>query len=382
MNHLERAGTAGRFLRSPAAVRLCGISFVLAGLAGISQSLVQAWWIFRTMAVSSAGDERLYNASVALVGLHWLLLSVGLLGLHVLLAKQYRWTRRLSAVGTLLAVLSGLGFCVDAAYEFLAEPTYYPSWGVLETLFFAGYFGQPAGVVLLGVAVLWSRGLGRWRLLPLFAGFVGSPLPLMAVLWLSPSSNTLVPGQDAREILIDALLFASPTVLAGLGWISLGCVVFGVREREAASLAKEQRTTQNTNLSSARRLYREVWGAGDVAVLDELAAPDFFDRQRDSRGPEGLKRAILGLRRTFPDLEFSVEEQRAEGDTVTTHCRFSGTDRGGLLWYPPTERRADFTATYTDRFSDGGLAEHGGGADMDDLLRQLGLTHPVGNDRG
>jgi predicted ester cyclase len=47
------------------------------------------------------------------------------------------------------------------------------------------------------------------------------------------------------------------------------------------------------------------------------------------RGPEEFKQTISDLRRT-------VEEQTAEDDTVTTRCIFSGTDRGGVLWYPPT----------------------------------------------
>lgn len=219
-------------------------------------------------------------------------------------------------------------------------------------------------------------------MLPILAGLVGSPLSQMVLWWLFPSSNTLEPGQDAREIFVEALAFASPVVLAGIFWISFGFAVFGSRKREAALLVKERRATEGANLSLARRLYEEVWGAGDVATLDELVAPDFRGRRYDRPGSDGLKRAILDLRRTFPDLGFSVEKQRADGDTVTTRCRFSGTDRGGLLWYPPTDRRADFIATYTNRFSDGKLTEHDGGADMADLMRQLRLTHPVGNDRG
>jgi len=365
----EWGGAAWRFLRSPVSVRLCGLSFVLSGLAGASHSFTQAWWVFGiTSAASSSGDERLYAASRVLMGLHTLLLSAGLLGLHLLLAKPRRWTRKLSAAGTLLAVLSGLGFCAGALYESIAEPSYYASWSVLQVLFFAGYFGKPTGVVLLGFAVLWSRGLGRWRVVPLLAGLASSPLSYVALVWLVASRNTLGPEQDSREIFVDALLFASPTALAGIVWISVGFAVFGSRKREAALLAKERRATESVNLSLARRLYDEAWGAGDVAFLDDIVAPDLFDRRHGRRGSQGLKRAILDLHRTFPDLDFSVGEQHADGDTVTTRCLFSGTDRGGLLWYPPTNRRADFTATYTNRFSSGRLIEHDGGADTADLL--------------
>lgn len=375
-------GAARRFLDSPAPVWLCGTLLILSGLAAISHSVVLGWEIVGTATMDSTGSERLYDALMVLLSLHALLLSIGLLGLHVLLAKRYRWTQWLSAVGTALAVLAGVGFCVGALYESLAVSSYYSSGGVLNALFFAGYFGQPIGVVLLGFAALWSRGLGLWRVLPLFVGLAGSPLSQIALLWLFPPEDTLVPGENARQVLVEVLRLASPAALAGICWISLGFAVFGSRKREAALLTKERRATESENLSLARRLYEEAWGAGNVAVLDELVGPDFSERRRDRRGPEGLKRAILDLRRTFPDFGFSVEAQHADGDTVTTRCHFSGTDRGGLLWYPPTNKHADFTATYTDHFSNGKLLEHHGGVDTADLLEQLGLTHPVGNDRG
>lgn len=353
---------------------------MLAGLAAISLSLLEGWLIVHRATIFSAEDERLYNASVALMGVHALLLSAGLLGLHVLLPKRYRWAWWISAAGALLAVVSGAAFCAAALYESLVQFSY-SSWGVLNTLFFVGFFGQPGGAALVGVAALWSRGLGRWRGLPLFAGLVGSPLTQMVLWWLFPPGDMLVPAEDTRTVLAEALRLVSPPALAGLCWFSLGVAAFGIRRRQAVSLTKERRATERTNLDLAHRLYGEAWGAGNVAVLDE-AAPNLLDRRHDRRGPGGLKRAILDLRRTFPDLDFSVEEQRADGDTVTTRCRFAGTDRGGLLWYPPTNRRTDFTATYTDRFSNGELAEHDGGTDVDDLLRQLGLTRPAGNDRG
>lgn len=127
------------------------------------------------------------------------------------------------------------------------------------------------------------------------------------------------------------------------------------------------------NRRKARRLYEEAFGTGDFLVIDEVVAEEFFDHFGRRRGQEALERAITSLRRTFPDLRVSVEEQSAEGDTVTTRCNLRGTDRGGVLWYPPTGNRATFAATYTDRFSGGVLVEHRGESDTAGLLEQLGL---------
>ncbi len=99
----------------------------------------------------------------------------------------------------------------------------------------------------------------------------------------------------------------------------------------------------------------------------------FFDHLGRRHGPEGFTRSVTNLRRTFPDLRVSVEEQSAQGDTVTTRCALRGVDRGGVLWYPPTNKRAASAAVYTDRFSGGMLVEHRGESDTADLLEQLGL---------
>ncbi len=159
-----------------------------------------------------------------------------------------------------------------------------------------------------------------------------------------------------------------------VGWAMLLALVFllwGVRRLMRRKAEEELRAEENRR--KARRLYEEAFSAGDFSVIDEVIAEGFFDHLGRRRGPEGFKRSVASLRRTFPDLRVSVEEQSVEGDTVTTRCTLCGMDRGGVLWYPPTEKRAAFAATYTDRFSGGMLIEHRGKLDTAGLLEQLGL---------
>jgi predicted ester cyclase len=159
-----------------------------------------------------------------------------------------------------------------------------------------------------------------------------------------------------------------------VGWAMLLALVFllwGVRRLRRRKAQEELRAEENRR--KARRLYEEAFSAGDFSVIDEVIAEGFFDHLGRRRGPQGFKRSVASLRRTFPDLRVSVEEQSVEGDTVTTRCTLRGMDRGGVLWYPPTEKRAAFAATYTDRFSGGMLVEHGGKLDTAGLLEQLGL---------
>ena len=151
-----------------------------------------------------------------------------------------------------------------------------------------------------------------------------------------------------------------------------------LREARERAYGKAERLEAEENRKKARRLYEEGLGRGDLSVVDELVSTDFRALRSGSRGKLGMERVLQGLWRSFPDLVVSVEDQEAVGDLVRTRLTLSGTDRGGVLWYPATNRHATFSAEFVDRFSGGELVEHGGSTDTEGLLRQLG--HP-GEDR-
>ena len=163
--------------------------------------------------------------------------------------------------------------------------------------------------------------------------------------------------------------------LEEIGWaiVLILVLLWAVRRFRRSKPGEERPAVAEENRRKACRLYEEAFGAGDFSVIDEVVSEGFFDHLGQRRGPEGFKRSVASLRRTFPDLRVSVEEQSAQGDTVTTRCTLRGMDRGGVLWYPPTDKRAAFAATYTDRFSGGRLVEHRGRSDTAGLLEQLGL---------
>ena len=232
-------------------------------------------------------------------------------------------------------------------------------------------------MLLSGVAAFWIQGLGHWKALPLALGLMSLPLPEMLVYFLySPDGSV-----ELKELIAHVTFLGSPAkmltdlgsptgILVDLGWILLGLLLGRVRDRELSLLAEDNRAL-------ARRLYEEAWSEGNLKLVDELVSPGFFDYRRGCRGPGEYKRTVAELRRTFPDLQISIEEQSAEGDTITSRCVLAGTDRGGVLWYPPTNKRATFAGVYVDRFSDGRFVEHRGESDTAGLLKQLGLP-PTG----
>lgn len=154
-------------------------------------------------------------------------------------------------------------------------------------------------------------------------------------------------------------------------WVLLGLML--ARRARVSVSGEAFRVRERENDAAARRLYEEGLGRGDASVLDDLVSEDFRDLRRGSRGKLGMERVFSDLWRSYPDLTVSIQDQKAENDLVTTRLTLSGTDKGGVLWYPPTGRRVTFTADFVDRFADGKLVEHSGEADTEGLLKQLGL---------
>ena len=297
------------------------------------------------------------------------LIAAGLAGLYALLTIRLERRPKLATAGLALVALA-----VVCEVALLAQPragvAVYEPTGI-EVLFpilaLVGYVGGPLGVVLLGAATLRARGLGRWRALPLALGLLGSPLPQMLLFGLFPVGFSFGDLRNPLEGILLAALFQAPWALVGLGYVLLGRLMPRTGSKELVSREEE-------NLSLARRLYEEAWGRGELRVLDELVVPHVVDHYHGGqRGRENLKRSVADLRVSFPDLRFDLEGQEAKEDRVTTRWTASGTDTGGVLWYPPTGRAATFSGTFTDRFEGGRIVEHRGESDTEGLLRRLGL---------
>jgi hypothetical protein len=60
----------------------------------------------------------------------------------------------------------------------------------------------------------------------------------------------------------------------------------------------------------ARRWIHELWNKGNFAISDELVAPDYLrhDSQLPLRGRESYLAFIREYRRTFPVMEFTIED--------------------------------------------------------------------------
>lgn len=129
------------------------------------------------------------------------------------------------------------------------------------------------------------------------------------------------------------------------------------------------------NIAAMRRLLEDAFGGGDLAVIDQLVAPDFVEHQSGAQGigPGALQRLVGSLRASFPDLQLSIEEIAAVDDRVWVRSRGSGTDTGGVAGRPPSGRRIEIDVIDVVRFENGLIAEHWGVADRLGMLQQVGF---------
>src|SRR3989442_13067042 len=92
------------------------------------------------------------------------------------------------------------------------------------------------------------------------------------------------------------------------------------------------------NKALARRYQEEVWGKGDLALIDELLAPDFIDHSLPAgMDPSfaGAKRAVKGALDAFPAGQWTVKDLIAEGGKVPIRWKVQPRDEKRFRGLPP-----------------------------------------------
>lgn len=137
----------------------------------------------------------------------------------------------------------------------------------------------------------------------------------------------------------------------------------------------------DANKRLVRRFIEEVVNTGDVDRIEDFISPDYvevYEGTRHAVGIQGAKEHILGVRRTYPDLVLTVEQQIAEGEWVATCITARGTHRGSWLGIKPTGRAVAYTGVNINRIVDGRIVEHGGAANLLGPLLEIGAVRVVG----
>jgi steroid delta-isomerase-like uncharacterized protein len=134
------------------------------------------------------------------------------------------------------------------------------------------------------------------------------------------------------------------------------------------------------NKALVRRLFDEVWNTGNVALVDDLLAPDFVDHAAQMGGGDptrdGFKTQVRLFRTAFPDGRSQIEDLIAEDDRVVARWTDGGTQRGEWMGVPPTGKRVTMSGIDVYRIEQGRIAEFWCSEDELGLLRQLGALQP------
>lgn len=137
------------------------------------------------------------------------------------------------------------------------------------------------------------------------------------------------------------------------------------------------------NKELLRHYYEEIVSTGNVDRLDDVISPDYeevYEGVRYPIGLDGAKDHILGVRRTYPDLKLTVEQQIAEGEWVVSRILMRGTHQGEWMGIQPTGKTVEITAVNVDRVVGGRIVEHGGAANMLEPLLKIGAIKIVGKE--
>lgn len=130
------------------------------------------------------------------------------------------------------------------------------------------------------------------------------------------------------------------------------------------------------NKAAIRRWVNQAIDKGNLAVLDQLAAPDYVYHGPglELHGLEALKGLIAGFREAFPDLHATIDDMVAERNRVATRCTVTGTHKGELIGVKATGRQVAIPLIVISRFVRGKVAEDWEVYDVQGLLRQLGAV--------
>ena len=125
------------------------------------------------------------------------------------------------------------------------------------------------------------------------------------------------------------------------------------------------------NKAIARR-YFEMFNSGDLSQLADIVSEDYGDKlEGQSSGIAVIRSYLEGLKASFPDLTWTIEQIIGEGDRVAVMNRVSGTQVNDFGQIKATGNRVDFAAFQFYRIADGKLAEHWEVADFTKFQEQL-----------
>ena len=134
------------------------------------------------------------------------------------------------------------------------------------------------------------------------------------------------------------------------------------------------------NKTVIRRLF-EALNKQNLALLDDLYSPDYYNHTLQIRGLESLKQFEAMIYKGFPDWQETIEDIIAEGDKVCVRYNVTGTHTGEWSFsgvtLAPTGKSITFSSVSIYRIVDGKIVEGWHVYDFLGFFKELGVIEPT-----
>ena len=114
------------------------------------------------------------------------------------------------------------------------------------------------------------------------------------------------------------------------------------------------------NKRVARRVFEEFFNNYELALADELIAPEVVDHNPlpgQPSGPEGIKWVNTMLHSAHSNLKCVVDDVIAEDDRVVVRWTLQGINTGSMLGMPPSGKDVAEYVIAIFRIKDGKIVE-------------------------
>jgi predicted ester cyclase len=128
------------------------------------------------------------------------------------------------------------------------------------------------------------------------------------------------------------------------------------------------------NKTIMRRMIDEIWNKGNLAVADELFAPNHTSPSAPSLPPgsESVKMLARMFREAMPDYHMNIDMIVSDENQVAARFTQSGTHTGGdLMGMKASGKKATWTEIGVLRIEDGKIVESWYEVDMLAMINQL-----------
>jgi len=170
-------------------------------------------------------------------------------------------------------------------------------------------------------------------------------------------------------------LWSKTTLLAAFIIILL-CLTHSCQQQ-----VEEGITMEEANALAKKDL--EIWNDGNMAIADEIIAPDYVQHStnisEDVVGIDAFKGMVTGVRTTYPDFNLTVEELIVKDDRIVWVWIITGTNTGTANDIPPTGKKMRCEGVGILRVVDGKIVERLIYYNEADMLTQLGYKITLPN---